>query len=131
MTDKEMNLRAAIYTLTDYDGSMPSNAASFEPLTNENDFFLMLAVGQITFERENENTIAAYDMSRRREESIIDGDVTGVARRAAMKVAVDCVIEEGYARCFARACFRWKVPAPTLWRTTCCILQRQGGATKQ
>lgn len=101
MTDKEMNLRAAIYTLTDYDGNMPSNAASFEPLTNENDFFLMLATGKITFERETENTIAAYDMSRRREEPIIDGDVAGAARRAAMKVAVDCVIEEPDVRFLA------------------------------
>lgn len=93
MTEKEMNLRAALYTFNDGDGNMPSQAVSFDPMKNDNDFFLMLAAGRITFEREDENTIVAFDRVRRREELVVGGDVAGAARRAAMTVAVDCIIE--------------------------------------
>lgn len=101
MTENEMNLRAALYTFNEGDGTVPPKAVSFNPMKNDNDFFLMLAAGRITFELGDENKIVASDPVRRREELIVGGDVAGAARRAAMKVAVDCIIEAPEARFLA------------------------------
>ncbi|QQX86700.1 hypothetical protein JJQ59_28490 [Cupriavidus necator] len=68
---------------------------TFDPLNNQSDFFRMLMSGRICFEREGETAVVAFDMlGRRHAEAILDGDVAGAARMAAVKLAAKVVIEE-------------------------------------